>query len=74
MYDDADMAMQGLVLDCASCHRLKVYPIHRDEFLKNWNKHGRCCLKCILRYKFPDLGLEGYILEAEQSAEFFNKI
>jgi len=49
-----------------------MYPIHEPEFLKNWNKHGRLCLK--LRCKFPDLELEGYIIEAEQSAEFFNKI
>ena len=74
MYENADMSMQGLVLDCAHCHRLMMYPIHEPEFLKNWNKHGRLCLKCILRCKFPDLELEGYIIEAQQSAEFFNEI
>jgi len=68
------MAMQGLVLDCASCHRLMMYPIHRREFLKDWNKHGRLCLKCILRLKFSTAGLEGYIIEASKSAELYQKI
>jgi hypothetical protein len=74
VYEDADMAMQGLVLDCASCHRLMMYPIHRREFLKDWNKHGRLCLKCILRLKFSTAGLEGYIIEASKSAELYQKI
>ena len=74
MYEDADMAMQGLVLDCANCHRLMMYPIHREEFLKDWNKHGRLCLKCILRLKFSIAGLEGYIIEAMKSAELLGKI
>ena len=74
MYDDADMSMQGLVLDCANCHRLIMFPIHRQEFLKDWNKHGRLCLKCILRIKFSDKGLEGYIIETEKYAQIFNGI
>ena len=74
MYDDAEMSMQGLVLDCANCHRLMMYPIHRKEFLKDWHKHGRQCLKCILRTKFADQGLEGYIIEAEVYAKYFKFI
>jgi len=74
VYEDADMSMQGLVLDCANCHRLMMYPIHREEFLKDWNKHGRLCLKCILRLEFSTAGLEGYIMEASKSAELFKKI
>jgi len=74
MYDDAEMSMQGLVLDCANCHRLMMYPIHRKEFLKDWHKHGRLCLKCILRLKFDKAGLEGYIIEASKCANYFNEI
>ena len=74
MYEDADMSMQGLVLDCANCHRLMMYPIHREEFLNDWNKHGRLCLKCILRLKCDTAGLEGYIIEANKFANYFNEI
>ena len=74
MFEDSEVAMQGLVLDCASCHRLLMYPIHRKEFLDDWHKHGRLCLKCILRLKFPDNGLEGYIQETEKYAKYFNEI
>jgi len=66
--------MQGLVLDCAKCHRLLMYPIHKEEFLKDWHKHGRLCLKCILRLKFYNEGLEGYIIEASKFANYFNEI
>ena len=74
MYEDADISMQGLVLDCAKCHRLMMYPIHIKEFLEDWNKHGRLCLKCILRIKFADKGLEGYIVETEKYATYFRGI
>ena len=74
MFEDSNVSMQGLVLDCANCHRLMMYPVHRKEFLNDWHKHGRLCLKCILRLKFTDQGLEGYILEAEKYAEFFKSI
>ena len=74
MYEDADISMQGLVLDCANCHRLIMYPIHRPEYLKDWNKHGRLCLKCILRLKFNGEGLEGYILESIKFAHYFSEI
>jgi len=73
VFEDSEVSMQGLVLDCANCHRLMMYPIHKEEFLKDWNKHGRLCLKCILRLEFPTAGLEGYIIEAMKSAEYFNK-
>jgi len=74
VFDDSEVGMQGLVLDCANCHRLMMYPIHNKEFLKDWNKNGRLCLKCILRLKFPTAGLEGYIIEAMKSAELFKRI
>jgi len=51
-----------------------LYPIHRKEFLKDWQKHGRLCLKCILRLKFDKEGLEGYIMEASKFANYFNEI
>ena len=73
MYEDADISMQGFVIDCASCHRLLVYPIHRQEFLQDWNKHGRLCLKCVLRLNFADKGLEGYIIEAITFVHHFSE-
>jgi hypothetical protein len=51
-----------------------MYPIHKEEFLKDWHKHGRLCLKCVLRLEFPTAGLEGYIIEAIKSAELFRGI
>lgn len=74
MFEDSEVSMQGLVLDCSNCHRLMMYPIHREEYLKDWNRHGRRCLKCILRLKYFDDGLEGYILEAQNFAQNFNDI
>ena len=73
-FEDSEVGMRGLVLDCCSCHRLMMFPIHRPNCLKDWNKHGRMCLKCILRTKYADEGLEGYILEAEVFAEYFKSI
>ena len=73
-FDDNNTSMGGLVLDCSICHRLKIYPSHRDECVKDWNRHGRRCLKCIIKYKYPDLGLDGYILEAQVSAKLFSTI
>jgi len=63
MFKDSEVGMLGLVLDCSICHRLMIYPIHRPEALKDWNKHGRTCLQCIVKHKYPESGLEGYIEE-----------
>lgn len=70
MFKDSDAAMGGLVLDCCTCHRMLIYPIHRPQAQKDWNKHGRQCIKCILENKFPNSGLEGYIEEAIIYANF----
>ena len=71
MFDDSDVSMGGLVLECYICQRLLIFPIHRKECLKDWNKHGRICLKCLLRTKFSDKNLEGYILESEIMVDKF---
>ena len=73
-FDDNNTSMGGLVLDCFICHRLMIYPSHRKDCLNDWNRHGRICLKCIIRHKYPDLGLGGYILEAQIHAKLFNTI
>ena len=64
-YEESPAAMGGLVLDCCVCHRLMIYPIHIKNFLQDWNKNGRTCIRCLVKYKYPDLGLEGYIEELE---------
>ena len=63
--------MGGMVLECFLCGRLLIFPTHKTKCLKDWNKHGRVCLKCLLRWKFSDSNLEGYILESEVMAENF---
>ena len=63
--------MGGMVLECFLCGRLLIFPTHREKCLKDWNKHGRVCLKCLLRWKFSDAHLEGYIVESEIMAEYF---
>ena len=73
-FEDSEVGMQGLVLDCCICHRLMMFPAHRSDCLQDWNRHGRMCLKCIIRVKFPDLGLEGYIQETLAYAKYFNDI
>jgi len=74
VFDDSEVAMQGFVLDCAICHRMLIYPIHHEEHLNDWNHHGRLCLKCIIRLKYPEEHLEGYIIESQKFAELFNII
>ena len=71
MFEDNETSMGGLVLECYICQRLLIFPTHRPECLKDWNKHGRVCLKCLLRTKFADKNLEGYILESELMVEKF---
>ena len=71
MYPDNETGMGGLVLECCICKRLIIFPTHRPECLKDWNTHGRFCLKCLLRWKFSDARLEGYILESELTAKEF---
>ena len=71
-FEDNNSSMGGLVLDCCSCHRLMIYPTHRQDCLDDWNRHGRICLKCIIHYKYPDLGLNGYVLEAQMYAQLFS--
>jgi len=71
MFEDNETSMGGLVLECYICQRLLIFPTHRPECLKDWNKHGRVCLKCLLRTKFSGAGLEGYILESELMAAKF---
>ena len=71
MFKDNDASMGGFVLECFMCCRLLIFPIHRKECLKDWNKHGRVCLKCLLRWKFSDAHLEGYIVESEVMAKEF---
>jgi len=66
VFEESSAAMGGLVLDCCICHRLMTYPIHIEKFLRDWNKNGRVCIKCLVKYKYPDLGLEGYIEELER--------
>ena len=73
-FEDNDASMGGLVLECCSCHRLMIYPSHRKECLKDWNRHGRMCLKCIIQHKYADLGLDGYVLEAQAYAKLFSTI
>ena len=73
-FEDNLTSMGGLVLDCSICHRLMIYPSHRKECLKDWNRHGRMCLKCIIQYQYTDLGLDGYILEAQAYAKLFSTI
>ena len=70
-FEDSEVGMLGLVLDCCICHRLMMFPIHRPGCLQDWHRHGRMCLKCILRTKYFDEGLEGYILEALVFTEYF---
>jgi len=48
MFEDNETSMGGLVLECYICQRLLIFPTHRPECLKDWNKHGRVCLKCLL--------------------------
>lgn len=74
MFEDSEVSMQGLVLDCAICHRMMVYPIHREEHLNDWHHHGRLCLKCIIRLKYSEEHLEGYIVESQEFAKLFNLI
>jgi len=71
MFEDNETSMGGLVLECYICQRLLIFPTHRPECLKDWNKHGKVCLKCLLRTKFSGAGLEGYILESELMAAKF---
>jgi len=71
MYEDNATSMGGLVLECFMCGRLIIFPTHRPECLTNWNKHGKICLKCLLRWKFADANLEGYIVESELMAQEF---
>jgi len=71
MFEDNETSMGGLVLECYICQRLLIFPTHRPECLKDWNKHGKVCLKCLLRTKFSGAGLEGYILESEVMAAKF---
>lgn len=73
-FEDNNTSMGGLVIDCVICNRLMIYPSHRQSCLKDWNRHGRICLKCIIRRKYPDLGLEGYILEAQAYSRLFSDI
>ena len=73
-FEDNTTSMGGLVIDCYICHRLMIYPSHRKNCIRDWNQHGRICLKCIIRRKYPDLGLEGYILEAQTYAKLFSTI
>ena len=72
-FEDSETSMQGLVLDCCICNRLIIYPIHRPEFLKDWHKHGRQCLECIIRYTYPSLGLGGYIEELKAYERIINE-
>jgi len=65
MHEESPASMGGFVLDCCICHRLLIYPIHIAKFLRDWNKNGRTCIKCLVKYKYSDLGLEGYIEELE---------
>lgn len=65
MCEASPAAMGGLVLDCYICHRMMIYPVHIKKFLRDWNKNGRTCIRCLVKYKYPDLGLEGYIEELE---------
>jgi len=69
--EDSDTSMGGLVLECFICGRLLIFPIHRPKYLEDWNKHGRVCLKCLLRWKFADAHLEGYIIESEVGGEMY---
>ena len=62
MFKDNDASMGGFVLECFMCGRLLIFPTH---------KHGRVCLKCLLRWKFSDAHLEGYIVESEVMAKEF---
>ena len=71
MFKDNDTAMGGLVLECFMCGRLLLFPTLKAECLKDWNKHGRVCLKCLLRWKFSGQHLEGYIIESEVMASEF---
>ena len=71
MFNDNETSMGGLVLECFLCGRFLIFPTHKAKCVKDWNKHGRVCLKCLLRWKFSDAHLEGYILESEVMAENF---
>ena len=64
-FEESEVAMGGLVVDCCMCHRLMIYPIHIKKFLGDWNRNGRRCLRCLVKYRYPNLGLEGYIEEFE---------
>ena len=64
-FEESEVAMGGLVVDCCMCHRLMIYPIHIKKFLGDWHKNGRACIKCLVKYKYSNLGLLGYIEEFE---------